>query len=83
MIDTADSVMHKPTGNKLIVACVYEGRVYWIGWPAGSAPIEEFALLKKAKPSDRKWWLKEISKPGQPDSDDRTRIVRRQLGHNG
>jgi hypothetical protein len=61
MIDTGDTVRHKPTGEKWIVACVRDDQLSWIGWPEGWAELEDCELIKKATPEKRLEWLKDLA----------------------
>lgn len=61
-IDTADTVLHRPSGEKWSVAFVEGDRLYWRGWPEGSANVSDCELLKKATPEDRHATLVEMSK---------------------
>jgi hypothetical protein len=43
---TGDIVRHYPSGEAWVVARVKDGRVYWMGWPAGgSADMSECKLV--------------------------------------
>lgn len=58
-IGTGDSVYYERTDEELLVAfaepgeCGQDGRLAWIGWPLGWAPLSEFRLVKKATPLAR------------------------------
>lgn len=53
MIDTGDTVFHKPTGETWIVACVRDGRLSWAGWPEGWADLSDCELKKTASDDER------------------------------
>jgi hypothetical protein len=46
--DTADVVLHRPTGKEWLVAYVKDDRMAWLGWPEGEAKTADCTLLKKA-----------------------------------
>ncbi len=52
-IDTADEVLHKPTGEHWTVASVRDGYLYWVGWPPGRAPLVECELVERANENER------------------------------
>ena len=59
-IDTGDSVLHRPTGEKWVVACVQGNDLSWCGWPAGYAKLSDCELLEKATPEAREKLLNEF-----------------------
>lgn len=61
-IDTADTVLHRPSGEQWSVAFVDDDRIYWCGWPEGSANFSDCELLKKATPAERHAALVDMSK---------------------
>lgn len=67
MIDTGDTVFHKPTGETWTVACVQGERLSWCGWPEGSASLSECTLIAKATPEERHKLLEEWAKPTSCD----------------
>lgn len=52
-IDTGDYIIHEPSGEKWIVACVQGEYLSWMGWPEGMAKLEDCKLLEKATPEYR------------------------------
>jgi hypothetical protein len=52
-IDTADHVLHGPSGEAWVVAYVKGDRLAWCGWPQGEAALADCTLLKKATPAER------------------------------
>lgn len=52
-IDTGDHVKHGPTGETWVVAFVDGDRLFWCGWPEGSALLSDCELTKKATAADR------------------------------
>lgn len=61
-IDTGDTVLHGPTDETWSVAFVDGDRLYWRGWPEGSALLSDCRLIKKATPAERHETLIEMSK---------------------
>lgn len=57
-IDAADVVLHHPTGEKWVVAVVYNGDLCWVGWPEGIAKVSDCELVEKATPEKRFEMLK-------------------------
>jgi hypothetical protein len=54
-IDAGDTVLHRPSGEKWLVACidVTRTRLSWFGWPEGCAEMSDCDLIKKATPQER------------------------------
>ena len=63
MIDTGDTVYHKPTKETWTVACVQGNRLSWCGWPEGQAYLSDCVLIEKATPEARRKLLEEWAKP--------------------
>jgi hypothetical protein len=61
MIDTGDTVFHRPTREEWLVACVVEDRLSWMGWPEGSANVADCTLVEKASPEKRRATLEQIA----------------------
>lgn len=61
MIDTADVVFHKPSGERWVVAFVRGENLAWCGWPQGQAELSDCELVKKATPEEREKLLKEMA----------------------
>jgi hypothetical protein len=66
-IDTADHVLHKPTGETWAVACVRDGKLSWCGWPEGMAELRDCTLTKKASPDERTKLLAELAAMNSSD----------------
>lgn len=66
-IDTGDGVFHRPTGEKWLVACVRDDRLSWVGWPEGSANLDDCELVRKASPEARRKLLEEMAAMGGDD----------------
>lgn len=60
-VDTADHVLHGPTGEAWVVACVQNERLSWCGWPEGTADLADCTLAKKAAPEERDKLLREMA----------------------
>ena len=64
-IDTGDEVLHRPTGETWLVAFVKGDRLAWCGWPAGTVPLGECRLVRKATRDERANLLQEMARtPG-------------------
>ncbi len=50
VIDTGDIVLHGPTEERWVVACVQGDRLSWVGWPEGTALLSDCTLVEKATP---------------------------------
>ncbi len=53
-IRTCDTVFHRPSGERWLVAYVWEDHLAWCGWPEGEARLEDCDLVKSC--SDEKHW---------------------------
>jgi hypothetical protein len=60
-IDTGDTVRHKPTGEKWLVACVEGERLSWCGWPEGTANVSDCELIQKAPPVEKESLLRRLA----------------------
>lgn len=60
-IDTGDTVLHNPTGEKWIVAYVRGGDVVPCGWPLTLAKLVDCELIEKATDGVRYELLQEMS----------------------
>lgn len=60
-IDTGDVVLHRPTGEKWLVACVQGDRLSWCGWPEGTANVADCDLIEKATSEKRRKLLDELA----------------------
>ena len=63
-IDTADVVLHKPSGEMWIVAYAdYENdRIAWCGWPDGTALLSDCELIESADDAQRRLRLRDMAK---------------------
>lgn len=75
-IDTADHVMHGPSGETWLVAYVQGDRLAWCGWPEGEAALADCTLVKKATPEERNKLLLELA---DCTNDRRGRYARQRL----
>lgn len=74
-IDTGDIVKHEPTGETWTVAFVDNDRLWWCGWPEGTASLADCVLVKKASAAERHKLLVDMSKSDGA----RSRYAQRQL----
>lgn len=68
-IDTADHVLHGPSGEKWLVGRVTDTHVHPLGWPPSSAPIADCTLVKKATATEREALLREIAAGSGPHTE--------------
>lgn len=59
--DTADIVLHRPSGETWLLAYADGTHVYPCGWPDSRAGVGDCVLVKKATPDVRLYWLKRIA----------------------
>jgi hypothetical protein len=67
LIETGDVVLHSPTGERLVVACVDGDRLSWCGWPEGMAALSDCTLVEKAGPEDKARLLEQLAALREPD----------------
>ena len=67
MLDTGDRILHRPTGETWIVACVQGDRLSWCGWPRGTAALSDCTLVKKATAEERHKLLREMAEMSTSD----------------
>lgn len=60
-IDTADHVLHEPTGETWLVAYVRDGRLCACGWPESIVPLTDCKLVKRATDAEREKLLLEMA----------------------
>lgn len=60
-MDTADIVLHKPTGERWVVAYVQGERLSWCGWPEGTALVADCELVTPARPDERLELLRRLA----------------------
>ena len=60
-IDTGDIVLHAPTKERWVVACVIDGCLSWCGWPEGTTQLADCTLIQKATPEERDSLLAELA----------------------
>lgn len=68
IIDCGDTVKHGPTGETWLVACVEGNRLYWCGWPPGSADLSDCTLVEKATPEARAKLIRELASKSGDDA---------------
>lgn len=78
-IDTGDVILHKPTGERWVVAFVKDGRLTWCGWPEGTAALSDCELIEAATDEQRVRLLNEMAAMAEQD-DSRCRFARWRLG---
>ena len=66
-IDTGDHVLHEPSGETWVVACVRGKSLSWCGWPEGMAALSDCKLVKKATPEERAKLLADLAAIGSSD----------------
>ena len=69
-IDTGDVVLHRPTNERWVVACVQGERLSWCGWPEGTANLADCELVEKSSPEGR---LKLLQAMASMSTDDHRR----------
>jgi hypothetical protein len=62
VIDTADHVLHGPTGEEWLVARVTSTHLHPCGWPPSMADLSDCTLIRKAKPEERLQLLRELAR---------------------
>jgi hypothetical protein len=67
-VDTGDVVLHKPTGERWVVAFVSGENLSWLGWPEGFAKVSDCELLETAKPEVRQQLLERMAAMDGMDS---------------
>lgn len=67
-MDTGDIVLHRPTGERWIVAFVSGEYLSWCGWPEGVARVEDCELVKTATPEQRRSLLHQLAEMKGSDS---------------
>lgn len=77
-IDTADVVLHGPSGERWVVAFVRGDNLSWCGWPEGWAKLSDCTLVEKATEEARQKLLREMA--AMPtEQDHRARYARAAL----
>lgn len=76
-IGTGDTVLHKPTGEIWVVACVEGKHLSWCGWPEGTALVADCELKEKASDEYREALLKNLA--SMKGNDHRQRYAARLL----
>lgn len=77
-IRTGDTVLHKPTGEEWLVACVQGDNISWVGWPEGTAKIADCVLIERGTDDERHKLL--LSMANMSGDDHRKRYARNVLG---
>jgi len=73
---TGDTVLHKPTGERWVVAFVDGPRLSWVGWPPGYAKTSDCELVKECGDDESNALLKRLA---EMKDDARGRWARYQL----
>lgn len=83
-IDTADAVLHRPSGEKWLVAVVKSENDELIpcGWPLSFARLSDCELVRAATDEQRMKLLREMAEM-RDDSDPRCRHAKWRLGIRG
>ena len=68
MIEIADTVKHKPTGETWVVARVTDTSVYPAGWPPCCAELKDCELVEKATQKQQYTMIEACKKLPQSDS---------------
>lgn len=76
--DTGDCVLHRPTGERWVVAYVRGDRLAWLGWPQGEAAVSDCELISRCSPEKRQKWLLDMAGM-QSDDDARCRYAKHRL----
>lgn len=79
VIDTGDTVFHRPTGEEWVVAYVQDGRLAWCGWPPGEADVNDCELRTPASNESRIKLLNDLANM-QSREDRRCSYARWRLG---
>lgn len=79
-IDTADHVLHVPSGETWVTAYVEDGRLAACGWPFSLVPVTDCQLVKKAASAERAKLLHDMA--AISGGDQRARYARRVLDAN-
>ena len=53
MINTADTIVHRPSGARYQVACVHDDYLYTLGYPAMKLLVDACSLLEPASAKER------------------------------
>lgn len=77
VIDTADVVLHKPTGEEWTVAYVQGDRLAWCGWPEGTSALADCELVTSASDLERIWILEKLA--AMEGDDSRARYARHRI----
>lgn len=61
LIRTGDTVLHKPSGESWVVACVRGDYLAWCGWPEGEAKLADCELQTSATDEQHWYWVQQIA----------------------
>lgn len=78
-IDTGDTVFHRPSRERWLVAFVDDDRLAWCGWPEGYARTADCLLVHKATREQRHDLLRSMA--SLVWNDPRGRYARSMLGN--
>jgi hypothetical protein len=65
--DTGGVVLHRPSGERWVVAYVSGDRLAWCGWPSGVATLGECTLVKRATCDQRLKLLADMASMSEAD----------------
>lgn len=60
-IRTGDTVLHRPSGERWLVAYVYQDYLAWCGWPEGEAKLSDCELIRVCTDYDHWELVKKIA----------------------
>lgn len=75
-IETADVVLHKPSGEKWLVAYCRGGYVCCCGWPQSLAPVGDCELIEKGTEQEREELIVQMASCRGGEADSRTYYAR-------
>lgn len=60
---TGDHVLHRPSGETWVVACVWpdEDRMSWVGYPEGYAVLSDCELIRAATDAEYRGMLQALA----------------------
>ncbi len=67
-MDTGDVILHKPTGERWVVAYVSGRHLFCCGWPLSAALVNDCELVHAATPEDRLRLLEQMASMSGSDS---------------
>lgn len=67
-MDTGDVVLHRPTGERWLVAYVRDDNLCCLGWPESFARVSDCELIEFAEPTQRQLILENMAAMDGSDS---------------